>query len=261
MPAAPRLHELQQGFADALTGRSDAVSSWIEGAGLEPTARLQIYRNTVAGTLDAALRDSYPVVLALVGEDFFDAMAARYRARHPSTCGNLQRFGGALGEFLEQMPEARSLGYLPDVARLDWLRQAAALAADADAVEPAVLSRAATRDPEHLRLQLHPSVQLLRSEHAVLTIWQWCQAADGSALQLDGGAEHVLLWRDGRDVAMAGVDPATYACIKALIEGSDLAAACAAATGMDDEFDPAPCLRDLFAQGLIVACNDEERST
>lgn len=258
MPAAPRLRELQQGFADALSGRGDAVSTWIEGAGLAPTARLQIYRHAVAGTLEAALRDSYPVVLALVGEDFFEVLVARYRLQHPSTSGNLQHFGAALADFIAQMPEAQALGYLPDVARLEWLRQTAALAAEATAVEAAALVRAAEREPEHLQLWLHPSVQLLRSDHAVLTIWQWCQAADGSELRLDGSAEQVLLWRDGHEVAMALLDPATYACIEALHEGKPLAAACAAATGMDGDFNPEPCLRDLLAQGLIVACNDEE---
>jgi hypothetical protein len=67
MPAAPRLHELQRGFADALLGRGDAVAVWVDGAGLNPSARLRIDQHAGAAAFTAALRDSYPTVHALVG--------------------------------------------------------------------------------------------------------------------------------------------------------------------------------------------------
>jgi len=144
MRAAPHLLELQQGFADALRGRGDAVSAWVDGAGLDPAARLRIYQHAAAATLTAALRDSYPAVCAMVGDPFFDALAARYRRQHPSICGNLQHFGENLADFIATMPEAQNLPYLPDLARLEWRRQSAALAADAVAVD-AVGSAAAIR--------------------------------------------------------------------------------------------------------------------
>ena len=260
MPAAPRLHELQQGFADALLGRGEAVAAWVDGAGLDPAARLRIYRHAVAGTLTAALRDSYPAVHALVGDDFFDAMAAHYRLQHPSVCGNLQHFGGELADFIAAMPEAQTLAYLTDVARLDWRRQLAALAADAVPVDAARAAAAAMLAPDRLRVSLHPSLQLLRSDYAVLTLWQWCQAPSDAAPSVDGG-EHVLLWRDGGEVAMAAVSAATFRCIEALTEGCDVASACLAAADVDNDFDLEPCLRDLFARGLIVAFIDEEGAT
>lgn len=261
MPAAPRLHELQRGFVDALLGRGDAAAAWVDGGGLEPSARLRIYRHAVAGTLTAALRDSYPTVLALVGEAFFEAMAERYRLQHPSTCGNLQQFGGSLAGFIATMPEVQALGYLADVARLDWLRQVAALAPDAVPVSAAMSADAAAVAPDRLRVRLHPSLQRLRSDHAVLTIWHWCRMPGGPALKLEGNGEHVLLWRDGGDVAMTTVDPATFRCIEALADGRDMASACRVASGVDDDFDLEPCLRDLLAQGLIVAFIDEESGT
>lgn len=260
MRAAPHLHELQQGFADAVLGRSDAVAAWIDGAGLDPAARLRIYRHAVEGTLTAALRESYPAVLALVGEDFFDAMASRYRLQHPSVCGNLQRFGGELADFIAAMPEAQSLPYLADVARLEWRRQLAALAADAAPVDAARRVAAATVAPDRLRIGLHPSLQSLRSDYAVLTLWQWCQAPSDAVPHVDGG-EHVLLWREGGEVAMAAVSPATFRCIEKLADGDSVASACLAAADVDDEFDLEPCLRDLLAQGLIVAFIDEKGAT
>ncbi|TAN25060.1 MAG: DUF2063 domain-containing protein [Castellaniella sp.] len=260
MPAAPRLHELQQGFADAVLGRGDAVADWVDGAGLDPAARLRIYRHAVAGTLMAALRESYLAVHALVGDDFFDAMAARYRQQHPSTCGNLQQFGGSLADSMATMLEAQSLPYLADVARLEWRRQLAALAADASPVDAVTAAAAALVAPERLRIGLHPSLQWLRSDYAVLTLWQWCQSPSDAAPRV-GGGEHVLLWRDGGEVAMAAVSPATFRCIERLADGCDVASAYLAAADVDNDFDLEPCLRDLLAQGLIVAFIDEEGAT
>lgn len=259
MPAAPRLRELQQGFAAAVTGRDHALAAWVVGAGLDPSARLRIYENSVAATQTAALRDSYPGVLALVGEDFFDAMAARYRLQHPSSCGNLQQFGTALAGFIAGMPEAAALRYLADVARLDWQRQLAALAADAAPVDAVRAAELANVAPERLRIQLHPSVQLLRSDYAVLSLWQWCQAPSDAPPRV-GEGEQVLLWRDRSDVAMAALDPATFRCIGMLAEGHDVAAAWACAREVDNAFDLESCLRDLLGHGLVAAFVDEEIS-
>ncbi len=261
MPAAPRLHELQQGFAAAVLGRSDDVAAWVDGAGLEPAARLRIYRNAVAATLKAALHDAFPTVHALVGEDFFDAMAARYRQQHPSTCGNLQSFGGALPGFIEAMPQVQALGYLADIARLDWLRQLTVLAPDATPADACAAADAAALEPRRLHLRLHPSLHLLHSRWAVLTLWQWCQSPVGPAPRPDRGGESVLLWRDGGEVVMAAVDPATFHCIEVLAAGGDVAAAHRAAVDLDSAFDLQPCLRDLLVQGLVVAFNNQEGCT
>ena len=257
MPAAPRLRELQQGFAAAMLGGDGGVATWITGAGLEPSARLRIYEHAIAATLTAALSDSYPGVLALVGADFFDVMAARYRRQHPSTSGNLQHFGAALADFIADMPEASPLPYLPDVARLEWCRQLTALAADAATVDARRCAEVAAAAPERLRMRLHPSVQLLRSDHAVLSLWQWCQAPGDAAPSVNAG-ELVLLWRDEGDVAMAALDPATFRCIELLAGGRDVAAAWAGAREVDPAFDLEFCLRDLLAHGMVMTFTDEE---
>jgi hypothetical protein len=261
MPAAPPLRELQQGFAAALFGDVDGngVAAWVDGAGLEPSARLRIYEHAIAATLLAALRTSYPGVLALVGEDFFDTLAARYRRQHPSTSGNLQHFGGALADFLADMSEASKLRYLPDVARLEWCRQLTALAADATTVDASRCAEVAVAAPERLRMRLHPSVYLLRSSHAVLSLWQWCHSPSDAAPRVEVG-EQVMLWRDGGEVAMAALEPATFRCIEMLAGGHDVATSWAGAREVDNTFDLESCLRDLLGHGLVVAFTDEETS-
>ena len=260
MTAAPALRELQCGFAEAVLGRGGDATRWVTGAGLAPAARLQVYANTIAGTQIDTLRATYPAVLALVGAEFFEAAAARYRLLHPSTRGNLQGFGGAFADFLAALPEASALTYLPDVARLEWLRQEAALAADAAPLDPT--APAVFDDGEPVRLMLHPSLRLLASAHPVLTIWRYATAPAGGHLQLDGRGEQVVLWRDDGDVALAATDAASHACIAALASGHDLDAAQADALAADADFDLAACLRSLIAQGLVVGFTQTgERTT
>lgn len=252
MSAAPVLRELQRGFADAVSGRGGDAARWVTGAGLAPAARLQVYAHAIASTQIDTLRGAYPAVLALVGAEFFETAAARYRLRHPSTRGNLQAFGGAFADFLAAMPEVAALAYLPDVARLEWLRQEAALAADAAPLDPAALL-AALDAPASLQLVLHPSLRLLASAHPVLTIWRYATSPESERLQLDGRGEQVALWRDGGDVALAATDAASHACIAALAAGRDLDAAHAEALACDADFDLAACLQSLITQGLVVA--------
>ncbi|MEO8460662.1 MAG: DNA-binding domain-containing protein [Dokdonella sp.] len=259
MHIAPPLHDLQRGFVEALMGRSSDVASWVEACGLDPDARVRIYRNAVASTQTAALRETYPTVFALVGEGFFDTLAAGYRQQHPSSCGHLQRFGDALADFIADMPETQSLSYLPDIARLDWLCNLTALALAADAVAASACAAAATVEPSFLKLRLHASIGLLRSAHEVLAIWQWCQTPSESNLQLDSAGEHVLIWRDAGMVAMTVIAPATYCFIQSLVAGCDLASASTAALDVDPDFQFGPCLRDLLAHGLVVAFIYSER--
>lgn len=259
MRAAPSLRDLQLGFVSAVLDRDASVGDWVVGAGLEPAARLRIYEHSVIATLTAALRDSFPGVLALVGEVFFDAMAARYLRQHPSTCGNLQRFGAGLAGFIADLPEASGLRYLPDVARLEWCRQLAALAADARTVDTLPGASMESAAPGKSRLRLHPSVHLLRSEYAVLSLWQWCQAPSDAVPRVRE-AESILLWRDGGDVAMATLAPAAFRCIELLSGGADVATAWTGARSVDDAFELGTCLRDLLGHGLVVTFTDEETS-
>jgi hypothetical protein len=253
MRAAPALPEWQRQFLDALYG-VDARSplAAIDGHGLEPDARLRIYRHSSEAIHIGALRITYPAVLALVGEDYFDQTARGYRRAHPSRSGNLQAFGARFGEYLEPLPDIRAFAYLPDVARLEWLRQESALAADAESTAPNTFTEEFANTGESLRIGLHPSVRLLASAHPILTIWRYATQPTSEQLVLDGEGEHVVLWRQDGEVAMAAVDPASFACIASLACGDTLDAAHVASQARDAAFDLAACLASLFRQSLVT---------
>jgi len=254
MHTAPTLPELQRRFLAAIydDGAPGPVEA-IAGQGLEPTARLRIYRHSCNEIHTGALRATYPAVLALVGEAFFDQTARGYRSTCPSGSGNLQKFGAQFAEYLQSLPATRELAYLPDIARLEWLRQRAALAADANAPPPARFAQLPAEAGVPRRCGLHPSVQWLASRYPVLTIWRYATDPTPEDLQPPDTGEQVVLWREGSEVAMAAMDAASFACIEALASGDTLDRAHATAKSRDTDFDLSVCLASLAEHGLIVA--------
>lgn len=236
MHAAPSLLELQRSFMDALHDR-EAIGpvAAICGNGLAPEARLRIYRHSGEAIQTGALRTTYPAVLALVGEDFFEQTALAYRGLHPSRSGNLQWFGARFADYLAGLPALRALAYVPEVARLEWLRQQAALAAAGDA-----------------QRTLHPSVHLLDSAQPVLSVWRFATQPGDERFALPTTGERVLLWREGDQVAMAMLDRASFACVTALARGDSLTAAYRAARELDPEFNFAACIESLVDRGLLT---------
>lgn len=262
MPAAPSLRSVQSHFLDALyDGDPDVVAALIDGAGLDVQARVRVYRNSGLLTHTETLRTTYPAVLALVGEDFFESAAMLYRRAHRSTSGNLQDFGAEFPAFLASFPNAQSLTYLTDVAKLEWLRQEAALAVASAPLRSAALQEILVTTNGMLRLELHPSVRLFASRHAVLTLWRYAMAADGQRLQLPAEGEQLVLWRSGAEVAMASLDAASFACICALSRGMPIDDAHHEALALDPDFAWSTCIGTLLSESLITAFHPITKDT
>lgn len=260
--AVQSLRELQQGFAAAMNGRTDTLRPAVDGRALGAEARIGIYRHAIAATRLRALRDTYPVVCALVGDAFFERLADRYATRHPSRCGDLCVYGAELCDFIAQMPEAVGpVPYLADIARLEWLRQEAALAADAEPVSDSrCLSRDAI-DPDRVRATLHPSLRLIRSPFPILTIHRWCETPTEPTPRLEDGPECGLIWRSGDQVAESVIHPANHAFIEALRDGCTVAEGAATAWLLDADFAVGKCLTDLLDRGLIIEFPMKENIT
>lgn len=221
--------------------------------GSDPAQRFAVYRNNIVVSLVDALADSFPVVQALVGEDFFRAMAAEFARGNPPRSPVLAWYGAGFADFVEGFPPAAGLPYLADVARLEWLRVEAWHAADAD---PLPLAEMAAQLADNaalpaLRLALHPSLRLLRSAHPVVSLWSAHQAEDVSAAigAIDfADAEAALVVRDGLDVAILRIEAGAVEFVDKLMRGVALGEAAAAA----GPFDLAATLGLLLRSGAII---------
>lgn len=225
------LRRTQEEFAAALLG----------GGSHRFAGRLQVYRNNVFVSLTQALADVYPVLVRLVGEDYFQQVARRFIRTHPSRSGNLQDFGRELAGFLGALPQARALPYLADVAALEWAWHEAFHAAGAPALDAARLATLPEETLGGLRFRLHPAARLLASRYPVLAIWEANQEGAPAAgeVSLDAGSDWLLVTRRGLARSIERLSPGEYALLAALAAGAPLAEACqaaaAAAPGIDLE--------------------------
>lgn len=252
----PSLRELQLAFADALDRKA-----WLElGApcadALAPRdrERFAVYANNVEANLTAALRAVYPVVERLVGVEFFAQAEREYVRTTASVSGDLHRYGRSFPEFIGRFRSARSLVYLTDTARLEWLMHETFHAADHD---PLDLARLAEVPPERygeLVFCLHPACRLLRSSYPIHRIWQINQpdAREDERVDLGEGGVHLLIARPNTSVEIELLAPAEFAALAAIAAGADLTSALADAQCQEPGFDAGQFLRRrVLAQTLV----------
>lgn len=239
----PEMHHaaLQDGFRAALW--ADALPDGLTAPDpTEVAQRFKVYRNNVFHSLSRALAARFPVVERLVGGEFFAALARAYLAADPPQGPVLLHWGESFALFLDGFPPVAHLSFLPDVARLEYLRGRAGHAADAAPVAPAALG---VDDLEALHLALHPSVHLFASPHPAVQIWQG-QQPGAPKMALKAGPDHALIARRP-DFALVvePLDAASFAVMTALKGGAPLGAA--ARHGA-----PTAALTLLLTHGLIT---------
>jgi hypothetical protein len=226
--------------------------------GSDTCARLAVYRNNVVGSLIDAVADTFPVVQQIVGEAFFRAMAAHFVREHPPRSRVLAHYGGEFPEFIEQFEPARSVAYLADIARLEWARVVAYHAADvaplaAHAVGAALSDGVAVAK---LRFECHPSMSIVDSRFAIVSIWAAHQREDvGKAMAAVGAqaAESALVVRDGLDVLVLRLPAGVPQFVAALQAGAPLADAADQALHASSDFDLQQALALLARHGALTA--------
>ncbi len=92
-----------------LGGDTAALVAAIRGDGLDPAARLQIYRNHAIATLGAVLEGTFPVVCRLVDKRFFAYAAHEYVREHPPHSRCLVEYGADFADFLAGFEPCKDL--------------------------------------------------------------------------------------------------------------------------------------------------------
>lgn len=242
----------QDAFAAALLAPGLAVPHGLsDSEGRRAGKRFDVYRNNVVAGLTAALETAFPVIRKLVGTSNFAVLAGAFIHRHPPRTPLMMLYGADLAGFLETWPPAATLGYLPDIARLEQALREAYHAADAEPIDPARLAGLSPDALMSARLGLAPALRVIRSRWPVHAIWRYNsepgspkpppEPQDVAVLRRNYDPEPVLLLPGGAEL------------IAALRSGASLGEATEAAFSASPRFDPAPVLNLLIGSGSITA--------
>lgn len=234
------------------------LSAW---NGSDPAQRFRVYRNNVIVSLIDALADTFEVTQQLVGEDFFRAMARLYAYANPPQSRLMAFYGASFPAFIETFPPAAGLPYLADVARLEYLRVAAYHAADIPGIGADEIAVALT-DQETLPtlgVSLHPSLAVLASASAVVSLWAAHQGLLALSDVVTDTPETALVLRHGLDVEVMHIPPATGAFISTLLSGASLGEAAEAVGPIDADFDLVGTLVLLLQKSAITALKPSRR--
>lgn len=249
------LRDLQiQFMRRILVTHAEDVPTDILSAGIEPALRLGVYANNSRKSFVESLRQSFPVVLRLVGADYFYQCAVGCRTLFPSTNGDLQYAGSHFPEYLGRLHNADEYRYLSDVARFEWLRQESITSAGCAQWRPDAL---ASQDPAtygELRFLLNPSARLFASEFPCLHIWQ-ANADTGcvpAEIDLREGSDRLVIVRVNGCMSVHRQTVGDYEFLHAVQRGTPLGPALGLAAQIDPEFDSVNALLRGVLAGVIA---------
>lgn len=249
-----QLHELQKAFGAALLTRNEsAIAPLVQADGIEVAQRLSVYRVNVFGAIGGALKETFPAVLALVGDAFFEQMAAHFIQHQPPRAACLLWYGGDFPDFIATYAAAASLPYLADVARFEWAWHHAQYAEVEAPLDPAWLDAQEEEALEGLVLHLRQGVALVSSVYPVEAIWRYARNPDHEAIPEVAAQQrqHWLVWRPQREAQVKPLDASTYAALRLLEAGATLDALVAADAQQKPETEGAELLAMLFEFLLV----------
>ena len=238
----------QAAFQAAILDPEAAVPDGvINPDGAPAQKRFNVYRNNVAVSLSDALETAFPVVRKLVGDAFFRAMAGVYLRKHPPKSPLMMFYGDAMPQFLGRFGPAKSIAYLPDIARLELALRHSYHAADATPIDAHALS---TRAPDALmsaKLRIAPATQTVSSDYPIHAIYRANTQTDAPKPVMQ--AESVLITRAAFDPEIHPINAAAATCVAALQKGQSLGQAMATA---DKTLDLGAILGLLLVQGAVT---------
>ena len=218
----PTLRDLQDRFWHSLAGEPDPeLLATIDGSErLGSAERLDVYRNMYFLRLLEVLREDYPRLAQLLGDDPFAELARAYLSLHPSAHPSVRHVGDAFVDFLASSPPPGLSPFAVDLARLEWARREVFDAPDA---RPLTALDLASMDPEgvaQLRLELVPACITMVADWPVQEIWK------EPAASVEPKRTSLRVWREGFTVFHAPIDAAEEAALARLAGGATFAEVC-----------------------------------
>ena len=211
--------------------------------GVLPPERLAIHARNVRASLTDALASVFPAVKRATGDGFFAYAAAQFIAAAPPRSPVVAAYGDAFPAFLAAFPACASLGWLGDLARLEW-----ALHSLSDLLPTPPCRPAQDADPSRLRAVWSPTALIFRSPYPADLLLDG--AAPGEIEMNDEIRLLIAVRTDAVTMRRIGRDDDAF--LAALHDGASLADAIERALAVNSGFDPSRPFAMAVAEGCFT---------
>lgn len=245
------LAEMQARFFQLATrapGARPAADCFVSTPDLSAEERLDIYANMFVWRQIDALREDFPKLAQLLGDEGFYATAEKYLRAHPSTHPSLGQLGRHFASFLAESPGQRP--DLADLAALEWARCEVFEEAHVGAATPDLVG---SPDPARIVLRPVPALRLLSLRHDVVTLWKNLED-DGTAPPPHPQPSAVAVWRKELVVFHVRIAPDEALALRRAMSGATLGEVCEAFAERQDAVRAAlSAVASWFAEEWIAA--------
>jgi hypothetical protein len=206
--------------------RPEDVESMVVGDGrLSALDRLDIYAHMYFFRILDVLRDAYPKVAAVLGEDAFHNLIVDYLVACPPAHPSLSRAGRGLPAFIVGHREHAQRPWLVELARIE---RAYVDLFDGPDTNPITVDDLRQLGPEPLvglRITLVRCHALVENEFAVADLWRRLDRNEAAG-EVARARESVVVWRAGINVLHRDVDHGEAAHLRAVVRGTTIGRLC-----------------------------------
>ncbi len=191
------LEKIQESLLESIfSGKGNL--DFIKANGLiKAQQRLLVHHDTIFENFVIALEITYPGVWRLIGHDCARGVALAYGHEFVNITdrSNISGFGANFPDFLGKFPSTKHLDYLPDYARIEWLRSRSYEALNQKIISAEQFNEYMRSDPEAAIFEFNRSVFLLRSNWPLAEIQHLLDDHDSKKIDMRHKECFILICR------------------------------------------------------------------
>jgi hypothetical protein len=190
---------LQKAFLETYEGKR-SFKDFVKINTISPENRFSVYKGNIEGAFRKALEGMYPLTWKLIGQKCADGAAyafIRAQKSYPQQ-GTLLNWGRGFSEFLKTFEATRTLSYLSDFAKLEYLTGESLCAEEKTSLIVEDLKKIPPHHYEKLIFIAHPSLFLFSSSHPLDQILEVVEGKVPSAALENRGSYALIVKQEGQ---------------------------------------------------------------
>jgi hypothetical protein len=250
-----KLANIQEQILESLISTKMDDLDFIKTTGnVSNTERLLVHRYTILENFVNRLKINYPGIWKLLGENCARgaALAYSHKLTNITSRGEVNKFGANFAVHLESFPSTLELTYLPDFARLEWLRSVSAEAKNEITIAPDKLAKMNPDKLEKYQLIFNSSVFFMKSTFPLMQIQDLINDKNSSEIMLSRESSYFIVYRLDNIVNTAWLAQDTWEFLFSLHNGKSLGEALYESQKMGFELNLEEIFKFIFLRKMIA---------